>query len=446
MGSTSVSLVAVVLLLAANAFFVAAEFALVKARGFRIDALAAGGNGSARLTQKIMQNLEAYLAACQLGITMASLGLGWVGEPAVAALLEPVFTSAGLPPTMLHTASFLIGFLIFSSLHIVIGEQVPKTFAIRKPEPVSLLCAYPLCAFYLFAFPLNWLLNRASGAILARFGVAEETHMDVLSDAEIKGVIDVSREHGDLSLTKTDMLKNMFDFDQRTVQEVMINRSQVDTLDLSDDAATNAAVMRDSGHSRFPLVRGESGEPVGIVLAKDLYAAVLAGEVEPWKGLKRFSREPQIVPESQRISLVFETMRRERAHMVLVVDEYGVFSGVATLEDLLEEIVGEIADELDIEEPSDGISEHDGHWEASGLTALSDLERGIGLVAPEEANCNTLSGLAMYCLGRMPVQDDSFEVGGFRILIMSVGERRVERARLERLMPIDGAIKGDTEG
>ncbi len=445
MGSTSVSLIAVLLLLVANAFFVAAEFALVKARGFRVDALAASGNASARLTQKIMLDLEAYLAACQLGITMASLGLGWVGEPAVAALLKPVFESAGLPPTMLHTASFLIGFLIFSSLHIVVGEQVPKTFAIRKPEPVSLLCAYPLRAFYLFTFPLNWLLNRASAAILSRFGVAEATHMDVMSDAEIMGVIDVSREHGDLSHSKADMLKNMFDFDRRTVQEIMIARSQVDTLDLSDDAAANAAIMRDSGHSRFPLIHGESGEPVGIVLAKDIYAAVLAGETEPWNDLKRFSREPQIVPESQRISLVFETMRREQAHMVLVVDEYGVFSGVATLEDLLEEIVGEIADELDIEQPGEGITEHAGHWEASGLTALSDIERTIGLAAPEEANCNTLTGLAMYCLGRMPVKDDSFEVGGFRVVIMSVGERRVERARIEKRMPLDSAVEGDTK-
>ena len=228
------------------------------------------------------------------------------------------------------------------------------------------------------------------------------------------------------------MLKNMFDFDfdRRKVQEIMISLSQVGTLDHSNDASVNATIMRDSGHSRFPLVHAESGEPVGIVLAKDLYAAVLAGELEPWKDLKRFSREPLIVPESQRISLVFDTMRREQAHRVLVVDEYGAFSGVATLEDLLEEIVGEIADELDIEQPGEGIVKHADHWEAAGLTALSDLERSIGLVAPEEANCNTLSGLAMYCIGRMPVKDDRFEVGGFRVTVVGVGKRRVERARL----------------
>ncbi len=432
MGNTLLNLLAVLLLLAANAFFVAAEFALVKARVFRIDALAQAGNASAKRTSRILGNLEAYLAACQLGITMASLGLGWVGEPAVAALLNPLFEWAGLPEAMLHTTSFIVGFLIFSSLHIVIGEQVPKTFAIRKPEPVALLCALPLRLFYVLAFPLNWLLNRASGRILSAFGVAEASHMDVLSDAEIKGVIETSREHGDLSNRKATMLNNLFDFDQRTVEAIMIPRGQVETLDLSRDPAENAAVMRDSGHSRFPLVRGESGEPLGVVLAKDLYAAVLAGEAEPWRELERFSRAPLIVPESQRISLVFESMRQERAHMVLVVDEYGVFTGIATLEDLLEEIVGEIADELDTDESDGTIVEIDGHWEAPGLVGLSDVERRIGLHAPDDANCNTLSGLAMYCIGRMPREGDRFDVDEFQVTVLSVRERHVERVRIER--------------
>jgi len=162
MDSTGLSLLVIVLLLVANGFFVAAEFALVKVRGMRIESLAETGRPSARLTLRIKRNLEAYLAACQLGITMASLGLGWVGEPAVAALLEPLFHAMGLSEAMLHTLSFVIGFIIFSSLHIVIGEQVPKTYAIRKPEPVSLWVAYPLHAFYLLAWPLTMALNWAS--------------------------------------------------------------------------------------------------------------------------------------------------------------------------------------------------------------------------------------------------------------------------------------------
>ena len=196
--SLSLSLLAILLLLIANAFFVAAEFALVKAKGVRIDQLAEQGSSSARLNQRIRGDLEAYLAACQLGITMASLGLGWVGEPAVAGLLQPVFVSMGIEGDALHTVSFLLGFLIFSSLHIVVGEQVPKTFAIRQPEPVSLFIAYPLRGFYLFAFPLNWLLNRASGGILRAFGVEEATHGDVMTSDELKDLIGVSEEHGHL--------------------------------------------------------------------------------------------------------------------------------------------------------------------------------------------------------------------------------------------------------
>lgn len=167
---TTSSFFAIVLLLAANGFFVAAEFALVKARSFRIESAAAAGSSAAQLTLRIQGNLEAYLAACQLGITMASLGLGWVGEPAVAALLEPLFHSMGMPEQVLHTAAFVTGFLIFSSLHIVIGEQVPKTFAIRQAEPVSIWVAYPLHFSYILVWPLNYLLNKASGSILSLFG------------------------------------------------------------------------------------------------------------------------------------------------------------------------------------------------------------------------------------------------------------------------------------
>jgi len=211
------SLIAVIFLLATNGFFVAAEFALVKARSFRIDAMAEQGNASAIMTRKIQHNLEAYLAACQLGITMASLGLGWVGEPAVAALLEPVLHSFGMSEQMIHSVAFITGFLVFSSLHIVIGEQVPKTFAIRKPEPMSLLIAYPLHWAYLAVYPLNWLLNRASGWILKMFGVKEATHGDIYTGDEIRGLVEASRDHGEIEYGQAKMLHNLFEFDQRLV-------------------------------------------------------------------------------------------------------------------------------------------------------------------------------------------------------------------------------------
>ena len=313
------SVIAIIFLLAANGFFVAAEFALVKARGFRIEALAAEGSAAARLTVHIQTNLEAYLAACQLGITMASLGLGWVGEPAVAALLEPLFTWAGVPEHALHTTAFLVGFLIFSSLHIVVGEQVPKTFAIRKAEPVAAWTAYPLHITYLLVYPLNWLLNVSSRSILNLFGVEEATHGDVLSGEELKGLVQTSREHGELEHDKADMLHNMFEFDQRLVGRIMIPRSAMKVLDVNVPPEQNLAIIRDSGHSRFPVIGNAGDEEIlGIVLTKDLHIAALNGEQDPWRNLAAFCRKPLLVHERKKVAQLLDSMRKHRAHMALV--------------------------------------------------------------------------------------------------------------------------------
>jgi len=196
MTATAINLLLAIVLLAANAFYVAAEFALVKSRGFRINTLVEQKRFGAKLVQKILGNIEAYLACCQLGITMASLGLGWVGEPTVSLLLTPVLTPLGMPESALHFTSFMVGFLVFSSLHIVLGEQVPKTLAIREPEPVSLWVAYPLRASFLLFYPLNWVLNESSRKVLELLGIRESPQHEILSDVEIEGLVEVSAEHG----------------------------------------------------------------------------------------------------------------------------------------------------------------------------------------------------------------------------------------------------------
>ena len=434
MQDVTINLVAVVLLLAANGFFVAAEFSLVKARGFRLQGVAQGGSASARLTVRIQANLESYLAACQLGITMASLGLGWVGEPAVAALLQPLFALLGVPEHVLHTVAFVVGFLIFSSLHIVLGEQVPKTFAIRRAEPVAVWCAYPLRAAYLLVYPLNWLLNASSRSVLSLFNIEEATHADVLSGEELQGLLLDSREHGEIEHKKADMLHNLFEFDQRTVGRVMIPRSSMKLLDTSAPAEYNLATIRDSGHSRFPLINAVDDEQVlGIVLAKDLHNAVLNGDSEPWRNLAAFCRAPLLVPESQPVSQMFETMRRHRAHMALVIDEYGAMAGIVTLEDLLEEIVGDIRDETDVEE-DDRLSKIDADsWRSDGLLSLSDLERAIGLKVPADIDANTLSGLFMERLSRMPRIGDSLIEDDFYLTVESLEDKRVGAVLIERL-------------
>lgn len=447
MEGIGINLVAVVLLLIANGFFVAAEFSLVKARNFRLDTMAKQGSASAKLTLRIQANLESYLAACQLGITMASLGLGWVGEPAVAALLEPLFSSLGMPEHILHTAAFLVGFLIFSSLHIVVGEQVPKTFAIRKAEPVAVWCAYPLHATYLMVYPLNWLLNASSRSILSMFGVEEATHGDVFSGEEIQGMVETSRDHGELEQGKADMLNNLFVFDQRHVGRVMIPSGSMKMLDISADPDENLAMIRDSGHSRFPVIDSAHDERVlGIVLAKDLYTAMLNGDPSPWTSLEGFCREPLMVPESQKIAQLFDSMRSHRAHMALVMDEYGGLAGIVTLEDLLEEIVGEIHDETDQEVEAFVLEElGDGRWRADGLLSLTDVERSIGLEVSDELDANTLSGLFMHHLLRMPEAGDAVAEGGFRLTVESVADNRVGQILIERIAVDDEAADAEAE-
>ena len=387
------------------------------------------------MTQKIQQNLEAYLAACQLGITMASLGLGWVGEPTMAALLEPILHSIGLSEHMIHTVAFITGFLIFSSLHIILGEQVPKTFAIRKPEPMSLLVAYPLRWLFIAVYPLNWLLNRASGWILKQFGVKEATHADIFTGAEIKGLVETSREHGEIEHSQASMLNNLFEFDHRQVGRVMIPTSSMNVLDISAAAEDNLKIIRESGHSRFPVIDSNNNDSIkGLLLTKDIYSALMDGEQEPWKDLTKYCREPLVIPETQRVAHLFDLMRNRRAHMAFVVDEYGEFNGIITLEDLLEEIVGEIHDETDtVNNDIDIQSLGDNQWEADGLISITDLERASGYRAEDTLDANTLSGLFLHHLQRMPEVDDTIQDQGFEFRALTITDRRVGRVTIEKL-------------
>ncbi len=433
MQDTSISVVLIILLLAANGFFVAAEFALVKSRGFRIQSNADHGSRAAQLTVQIQKQLEPYLAACQLGITMASLGLGWIGEPAVAALLEPMFHKLGLGDRMLHTISFLLGFLIFSSLHIVVGEQVPKTFAIRKAEPVAVGTAYLLHAFYLLFYPINWVLNKASNTLLRWLGIEQGSHEEVLTNDEIRGLIDTSKEHGELEVDQAEMLHNLFEFDQRAVERIMIPRPDVDVLDLQSSDEAHIKTMLQTQHSRLPVVDGDQDNLVGILLIKDLYHALLNNETNPWKNIRCYLREPLVIPESSPIAKVFESMRAARTHMACVVDEYGVFTGIVTMEDLLEEIVGEISDELDAHLPEYPVVKKDDGWIAHGLTPLSDVTRITGIQPSNDVNANTLSGLFMQRLGRIPERHDMIEEDGYRLIVAEMADRRVQQATIQQI-------------
>jgi CBS domain containing-hemolysin-like protein len=427
----SVSLVWVVVLLIANGFFVAAEFALVKARGSRLSLLADGGHGSARLAVRIQNNLEAYLAACQLGITMASLGLGWVGEPAVAALLEPLFHIMGLPQELLHTVSFIVGFLLFSSLHIIVGEQLPKTWAIRRAESTVLKLALPLHLCYLAVWPLNWLLNSVTGWLLRKMGVEEASHGDILSSEEIRGLVKSASDHGTIIPAKANMMSNLFEFYQQQVDVVMIPRSAVTVVDLSLSHEANLEQIMQSRHSRFPVVDSKQGDRIlGLLLVKDLQHALMSGHKDPLSQLERVMRKPLIVPESQSVPTVFEMMRAERAHLAMVVDEYGEFSGIVTLEDLIEEIVGEIQDEKDLDVPLLIQEINEFEWQLDGLTPLKELEKMFAPALIFESQSNTLSGFLMEAMERIPRVNDTLTIDQYTFEVTEALDRRVGSVRL----------------
>ena len=432
MESAAASLFIAFFLLAANAFYVAAEFALVKAKGFRIERASDNGSGAAKRTMHMQKHIEPYLANCQLGITMASLGLGWVGEPTVSALLTPLLAPLGLSDETLHTISFVLGFLVFSSFHIVIGEQVPKTWAIRKAETVSILIAYPLQVSYWLFFPLTWVLNKASRAILILIGISESSDGDVLSDEEIRTLVDVSTEHGKMQSDTAEMIHNVFEFDERSVASVMIPRIESDVLRADAPVLTNLQVMREKGHSRYPLVEGQNEDLLGVVLMVDLTRALLAGKHEPWADLSSYLREPLVVPETQKVSRLFDQMRQERAHMACIIDEYGSFVGIVTLEDLLEEIVGEIADETDVTEQVFPVTKEGDHWISHGLASLADVERLTDFSIPDSYRANTVSGLLMRKLRRIPEEGDFVEDQGYRFIVESLKGRRAERVRIDK--------------
>ncbi len=431
----------VILLLAANGFFVAAEFALVKVRPVRMQRLAEEGSLRGRLTVHILHRIDAYLAACQLGITMASLGLGWIGEPFVASLLEPAFRAMGLGEQTIQATAFIIGFLVFSSLHIVIGEQVPKTIAIREAEPVSLWSAIPLHGFYLLLFPLNWLLDRAARSILRLLGLDRTPHIEVLTADELRSLILASHRHGAMPKQERDMLDAILDLSEVEVREVMTHRRQMVTIDADRPLAEVVEQIANSPYSRFPIWRGEPDRIIGVVHAKDVLAAAWrAGPDTSKLDLESLASPPWFIPETTSLLHQLLAFRKRREHLALVVDEYGSLLGLVTLEDILEEIVGEIVDERDVE--TAGIQvEADGAVLVEGRVTIRDLNRRMDWNLPEE-EAATVAGLVIAEAERIPEPGERFVFHGFEFEVL---RRQRHQLTLLRVRPVGGASRPPQE-
>ena len=429
MSSNIVDLLLAAFLLAANAFFVAAEFSLVKAHAFRIDALVEENRMGARLVQSILRNIEAHLACCQLGITMASLGLGWIGEPTVAALLKPALAPLHMSAAGLHFTSFVVGFLVFSSLHIVLGEQVPKTIAIREPEPMALWIAYPLRGLFLLLYPLNWLLNIASRSVLALLGVKEAPHHDILTDAEIEGLVEVSAEHGKMGSGQAGYIHNVFRFGEMDISDVMVHRTEMFTINAEDPPAEIMSAVHKAGYTRVPLWRDMPDNIVGVLHVNHLAQALLEkgelGKVD----IAVLASEPWFVPDTTSLEEQFNAFRARRTHLALVVDEYGALMGLITPGDILSEILGELPDEHRIQARPLVRARPDGSYLVDGTVPVRDLNRDLGWSLPED-DATTIAGLVISQSGTIPDVGQRFAFFGFIFEIMRRQRNQITAVRV----------------
>ncbi|MBI3245079.1 MAG: HlyC/CorC family transporter [Deltaproteobacteria bacterium] len=418
-------------LLLANAFFVAAEFAIVKVRGAKIDDLARRGSPLANVARKIIHNLDASLAAAQLGITFASLGLGWIGEPTVARLLQPVFALVGIgSPEAVHGVSFAVAFLVITALHIVIGEQMPKFLGIRKPQEVALWTSLPFLLFSWFFTPVLWMLNVCANAVLRLFGVHDVKVEDLShSEEELRTILSESQRHGALSADRVNLLENVLDMAGRTVMEIMSPRPDVDYLSLGSSWKDNLDTIYRTGHTRYPLCETDIDQVIGMVHIKDIFLQRI--EIRTSSDLLKIKRDVLFIPESRPVESLQQDFQQRRLHMAVVIDEYGSTSGLVTMEDVLEELVGEIQDEFDSERPK---LEHTAEGAmADGHTPLSEVTDALGLEHMEVKDTHTIGGYINSQLGRIGRIGDTVELDGNLVTVLEMNGRRIMRVLIAPL-------------
>jgi CBS domain containing-hemolysin-like protein len=424
---TAFNLLLVVFLVLANGFFVASEFSLVGVRRSRIAALAEGGNKGAQRLLRLIDHLNAYISATQLGITLSSLALGWIGEPAIAHLLEAPLKGR-VSETLLHTISFTIAFTIITFLHIVLGELAPKTLALERAEKTALAIAWPMEMFYkIFQWPIR-LLDWAGTRTVRLFGLRPSgDHASIYTADELRQLIDISHHSGHLKAEESKLMNRVFDFADTEVKEAMIPRTAVSALPLSTTLEAAKLAFRTVGYSRMPIYRERLDDVVGIVYRRDL-EPYLENPDLPFN-LKEVMHPPMFIPDTARLGSVLKTMKSTRTHMACVVDEHGGIEGIITLEDLLEEIVGEINDEFD-EEVRSQIQQEGDTYLLDGMLAVRDANRVLKLDLPESDGYTTIAGFLLAQAGRLLVAGESIEHNGARYTVDRVTHHRIRRIRL----------------
>ena len=429
-----VKLLIALFLVLLNGFFVAAEFSIVKVRYSQIQIKAAEGNTMAKQAESIIKNLDAYLSATQLGITLASLALGWVGESALHHIIEGIFHSLDieLAQTTVTTISVVCSFLLITIMHIVFGELVPKSIAIRKSEATTLFIAYPLHLFYNIFRPFIWLMNSLSNGFLKIIKIHPVSEHDIHSTEELQLLVKQSADSGEIEEENYEIIKNAFDFTDHNAKQIMIPRQNISSIDIEDDKEEIISQIVDSGYSRIPVYEGSIDNIIGIFYTKEIIREYIKSKGElTHEDLRGLMREAFFVVGSKKISDLLKVFQLKKQHMAIVIDEFGGTEGIITLEDILEELVGEIQDEEDEEEKIvDKVGENT-YW-VKATQPLEEINECIPKKIPpsEEGEYNTLAGFILNELQDIPEENQEFDYGPYHFKILKMQNKSVELVEL----------------
>jgi CBS domain containing-hemolysin-like protein len=406
-------------LIALTAFFVASEFAMVKVRTTRIDQLLSEGNQKAEKAKKVISNLDGYLSATQVGITLISLILGWLGEPTIRELLNPVFEWIQLPVSITQIISFIFAFIVITFFHVVVGELSPKTFAIQKAEEILLLFAPALILFYKLMYPFIWVLNRSARFVTGLFGIKPASEQDiVLSEEELRMILSQSYESGEINQSEYRYMNRIFEFDNRIAKEIMVPRTEVVTLSKDASMAEIIEIVKEEKYTRYPLIDGDKDKILGIVNLKEVLTDCIQQKCNDEEPLIPYLKPVIHVIETIPIQELLVKLQKDRSHMAVLSDEYGGTAGIVTVEDILEEIVGEIRDEFDLDELPLIQNKGEEHFILDGKVLISEVNDLLGTTLDEE-DVDTIGG--WFLTQKFDVhQGDFIENGGFVFQIKEI--------------------------
>ena len=444
---------AVLLLVAANAFFVAAEFALVSVRDTRIQQLIEAGRVGARTVRKLHQRMDELLSAVQLGVTLASLGLGWVGEPTVAALIQLALGAEDHPTLLAHTIAVALAFIVITYLHVVLGEVVPKSVTLQRPDRVALAVAAPMDFFMTVARPFLRVISASARFVLRRFGAHEIRSSVVHSPEELKLIVTASRRFGIVPQLEEEMIQHALELGEITVRQVMVPRPRIFSLPADMPLEQALARVVEEQHSRVPVYDPQRGSEhiIGLLYSKDLTRWMRLRYTKPPSDpaaarlahmvVRDVMHDVLVVPETKPLTDLLVELRQRKRHLAVVVDEFGSTSGVVTVEDVLEQLVGEIEDEFDIAPqplPAGATS-----MVLEGAVNIRDLETQYHVTLPSDQGFETLAGFMLAQFQRIPKTGDSFEFDGRRFTVLEMENRRIARVLIEAVEPQPAERAGD---